>query len=228
MTNIDLAFGAVAATYDQTRTALIPDYEKVYGAALDVLSPVLEDGGRVLDIGTGTGAFAAELVNRCPDCTFVLSDISQKMLDQARAKFAGDERFNYVLGNVITDPLNGPYDAVISSFVIHHMSDAEKAAVFKRIAGELKPGGTFVNIDQFTSGCEVRDEALFYDWVEDCRKAGASEEDLKAAIARIEEFDQNASIEDQFAWFRQGGFASAETVYKNYFWAVFVARMPTS
>ncbi|MGI9482124.1 MAG: class I SAM-dependent methyltransferase [Hyphomicrobiales bacterium] len=228
MTNIDQAFGAVAATYDQVRTALIPDYDDVYGAALSVLVPNLSNGGRILDVGAGTGAFAAELANDCPVCTFVLADISEEMLEQAKSKFEGDDRFSFVQGNVISDPMPGPFDAVISSYVIHHMSDGEKAAIFKRIAGALKPGGLFVSVDQFTTECEVRDEALLHDWLEDCRQAGAGKEDLDAAISRMEQFDQNATIEDQLDWLCDGGFASAETIYRKYFWAVFVARKPSS
>jgi len=218
------AFGAVAKAYDQARGALIPDYVEVYGAAVDALKPHLADGGRVLDIGAGTGAFAAELANACPNCSYVLTDISQEMLDQSKEKFAGDDRFSFLHANVVVDPLPGPFDAVISSYVIHHMSHDEKASLFARVSDQLVPGGMFVNIDQFSIGDEAGDAALRAEWLRDVRAAGVGEVSLTAAIGRMDAFDQNALAQDQLEWLKAGGFPFAEIAYERYFWAVFVAR----
>ncbi|MGI9373054.1 MAG: class I SAM-dependent methyltransferase [Hyphomicrobiales bacterium] len=224
MTEIADAFGGVAKQYDQARSALIPDYDHLYGNAVAALSDHLDAGGHVLDIGTGTGAFASELANAEPKCTFLLSDISHGMLNEARKKFDGDARFDFMHGDITGVELPGPFDAVKSSFVIHHFSHEDKANVFSSVAQALKPGGLFVNIDQFTTGHDHHDAQLRADWERDVRKVGIDEGDLTAAIDRMDAFDQNASIDDQLTWMLEGGFKSAEITYKNYFWGVFVAR----
>lgn len=222
--NIANAFGAAAKSYDQVRGALIPDYDAVYGAAVGALTTHLANGGRVLDIGSGTGAFAAELANACPKCSFVLSDISQDMLAQAQEKFAGDDRFLFLHANVIADPLPGLFDAVISSYVIHHITHAEKATLFTRVAEQLKPGGMFVNLDQFSVGDAAGDAALRAEWERDVRAAGVDEDSLVAAIGRMDDFDCNALAPNQLGWLKAGGFSAAEIIYEKYFWAVFVAQ----
>src|SRR3954447_7220419 len=57
-------------------------------ALVQALAP--EPGARVLDVATGTGMVAAELLARCRDCTVVGLDQSPEMLSAARARFGGD------------------------------------------------------------------------------------------------------------------------------------------
>ena len=45
----------------------------------------------------------------------------------------------------LTDPLPaGPFDLVVSALAIHHLEGPDKADLFARIAGVLRPGGRFV------------------------------------------------------------------------------------
>ena len=45
----------------------------------------------------------------------------------------------------LTDPLPaGPFDLVVSALAVHHLRGPEKADLFARIAGVLRPGGRFV------------------------------------------------------------------------------------
>jgi hypothetical protein len=61
-------------------------------------------------------------------------------------------------------------------------------------------------------------------WKKDALKAGAQEQDLEDGITRMEAMDINADLDDQVLWLKKAGFAGVEVVYRNYFWAVFVAR----
>src|SRR4030088_1196624 len=63
-------------------------------ALVDAVAPAR--GTRVLDVATGTGMVAAELLARCGDCTVVGIDQSPQMLTGARARFAGDSRVELV------------------------------------------------------------------------------------------------------------------------------------
>jgi tRNA (cmo5U34)-methyltransferase len=88
-------FDAAAATYDRSRHALLPDYDDLYGAAVEALALNGDEPARVLDLGAGTGGFSIEVVNADPGAQVHLVDVSSKMLEQARAKFASDERFSF-------------------------------------------------------------------------------------------------------------------------------------
>jgi SAM-dependent methyltransferase len=45
----------------------------------------------------------------------------------------------------LTDPLPpGPFDLVVSALAVHHLEGPDKAALFARVRGVLRPGGRFV------------------------------------------------------------------------------------
>jgi tRNA (cmo5U34)-methyltransferase len=56
----------------------------------------------------------------------------------------------------LTDPLpGGPFDLVVSALAIHHLKALEKADLFARIAGVLRPFGRFVLGDVVIPGDAV-------------------------------------------------------------------------
>jgi tRNA (cmo5U34)-methyltransferase len=65
------------------------------------------------------------------------------MLDAARTRLHGVKVELRVAE--LTDPLpDGPFDLVVSALAVHHLAGPDKAALFARIAGVLRPGGRFV------------------------------------------------------------------------------------
>jgi tRNA (cmo5U34)-methyltransferase len=61
-------------------------------------------------------------------------------------------------------------------------------------------------------------------WKKDVLAAGALEQDLEDGLKRMAEMDINAELDDQVLWLEQAGFSEVEVVYRNYFYAVFVAK----
>jgi tRNA (cmo5U34)-methyltransferase len=217
-------FDAAAATYDRSRHALLPDYDDLYGAAVEALALNGDEPARVLDLGAGTGGFSIEVVNAHPGAQVHLVDVSSKMLDQARAKFAADERFSFAQMDIVADEFGTGWDRVMSSFVIHHLTHEDKRKVFAKAAAALKPGGIFVNVDQVQACSQAVQDIHMRLWKKDVLAAGALEQDLEDGLKRMAEMDINADLDDQVLWLQRAGFAEVEVVYRNYFYAVFVAR----
>src|SRR4051812_15056583 len=139
-------FDAQAASYDAPRRRLIPPFDAFYGTAVEALALLGRAPERVLDLGAGTGLLAARVAEAYPDAQIVLVDGAPAMLEQARVRLG--ERTEHRVAD-LADPLpEGPFDAVVSALAIHHLDDAAKQDLFRRVKEALPPGGVFVNAEQ--------------------------------------------------------------------------------
>jgi demethylmenaquinone methyltransferase/2-methoxy-6-polyprenyl-1,4-benzoquinol methylase len=119
--------------------------------ALD-LAP-LGDGGRALDVGTGTGDFALALLARWPQSASVTGiDISPGMLEVARrraAKAGLGARYERLVASVESLPFaDAQFDVAIAGFVIRNVGDIPRGlSEMRRV---LRPGGRAVILDLHT------------------------------------------------------------------------------
>ncbi len=118
-------------------------------ALLEFIRP---DTRRILDLGTGDGRLLAWVRQHHPDTEAVAVDFSPAMLTEARKRFGADSRVT-VIDHNMDDPLPalGKFDAVISSFAIHHLEHERKRALYEEIFGLLNPGGVFCNLEHVAS-----------------------------------------------------------------------------
>lgn len=220
-------FDRAATAYDAERRALIPCFDAFYGAALAALDGLVP-GARVLDLGAGTGLFSGLLAAGRPDLDFTLCDISEGMLEAARARFAGlGVAAELVVADYATDMPAGPYGAVISAVSIHHLDDAGKAATLAAAHSRLTPGGIFVNAEQIAGETTAEEAALDRDWEADARALGASARTIAAARGRMAH-DRCVTPAENFAMMRAAGFASVCETFREGRFAVFTARASTA
>ena len=104
-----------------------------------VLLEVLGQPARVLDLGTGDGVLVALVRSAWPDVQAVAVDFSPTMLDAARGRFAADGAVE-VIEHDLDQPLPdlGTFDAVVSSFAIHHLDPPRQRALYGEVFGALR------------------------------------------------------------------------------------------
>ncbi len=99
---------------------------------------------KILDSGCGDGTFWLKNKERIPKgCTIVLSDMSQGMIEKAKANLKGlDGNFQYRIANVDNLPFKDEeFDIVMVNYMLQFVEDRSKA--FKEIKRVLKKDGTF-------------------------------------------------------------------------------------
>ena len=97
---------------------------------------------RVLDIGTGDGRLLSMILAWQPNAAGVGLDFSPAMLEQARSQFAGNKNVQIVEANLEEYlPKLGTFDAIVSSFAIHHCSHERKRSLYEEAYRMLNPGG---------------------------------------------------------------------------------------
>ena len=135
---------------------------------------------RVLDLGSGTGNLALRLT---AFGELVCVDVSQEMARIARRKLARHDAIEWVRADLLAyfDTPGPPFDAVVSSYVIHHLVEDEKQQLFERISGRLASGGRVAFGDLMFESAQARRDTL----------------DAYRASGRAELADD---IEDEFFW----------------------------
>ena len=100
-------------------------------------------GDTVLDVATGTGAVAAELMRR-KRCAVVGLDQSPEMLAEARRRLDG--RVPLVEGRAESLPFaDASFDALTFTYLLRYVDDP--AATLRELARVVRPGGTIAGLE---------------------------------------------------------------------------------
>jgi demethylmenaquinone methyltransferase / 2-methoxy-6-polyprenyl-1,4-benzoquinol methylase len=113
-----------------------------------LLSRVPRTGGtqRVLDLATGTGALALDLLER-PGTRVVGADITRPMLEQAlaRAKAAGKPLDVVECTGEALPFADESFDAIVFAYLLRYVSDVP--GTLRGLARLLRPGGVMASLD---------------------------------------------------------------------------------
>ncbi len=130
----------------------LPPIERAYSVArfsilrsklLSVMDLLLTDEGRILDVGCGFGLFAAYFAQTHPRRRIVGVDPNGRRIILAKRvmESLGLQDHTFVVGDVRTAPIEGPFDAVYVLDVMHHLPSEDQEDVLERLRALLAPGG---------------------------------------------------------------------------------------
>jgi tRNA (cmo5U34)-methyltransferase len=123
------------------------------------------------------------------------------MLEPARRRIVGEPRVRVVEHNMDTSlPPLGSFDAVISSFAIHHLVHERKRALYREIFGVLNPGGVFCNLEHVSSPSERLHEDFLVR--------------IGFTVETEDPSNKLLDVETQLGWLREIGFADADCQWK--------------
>ena len=139
---------AVARQYDRAARAYDrrwAGYVRDTHALLDAVARV-RPAERVLDVGCGTGMFAARLAARHPAQRVVGVDVSAGMLAEARRTTAAFPNVRFECAPATALPVaDAAFDVVVTASALHYVRDPGAALAEARRV--LRPGGRFVFVE---------------------------------------------------------------------------------
>jgi tRNA (cmo5U34)-methyltransferase len=183
---------------------------------------------RFLDLGSGDGATSELLLDASPRAEGVLVDLSAPMLERAGARLARfSGRWQPHRGDLAGSDWAAAlpatrYDAIVSSFAIHHLPSADKRRLFVEVLTLLEPGGMFLNMDIVTVAGPLQgifEEQMAANQVQAERAQGGAradaeiEHELHAGFDSDDE-DRPDSAEQQVSWLAEAGFENPEIQFK--------------
>ncbi len=193
MTNQEARYDRIAEGYAEWWS---PIHRPATMELLDEIAPAMDAGAtRVLDIGSGTGALAAEIAARWPRAHITGVDISARMLAIAARTVAAlpdraCDRVTLVRAPADRLPFaDGTFDIAVSAFVLQLVPSRPRA--LREARRVLAPGGSLATVSWMPGGMlgadAAYDDALVVAGLEP-REDGTIRDDpasLEVAAARL-------------------------------------------
>lgn len=155
-TAVDLDRGTVEQAYDRWA----PVYDLVFGGVFSkgrqaAIAATNEIGGRVLEVGVGTGI---SLPQYAPHVRIFGTDISEQMLNKARRRVE-ELKLKNVEGLAVMDAENlefadDSFDVVMAQYVVTAVPNPEKA--MDEFARVLRPGGELIILTRVSADAGMR------------------------------------------------------------------------
>jgi tRNA (cmo5U34)-methyltransferase len=171
-------------------------HAKDYEATLLEFLP--QPTNRFLDIGAGAGR--------------LLSLVNPGNPPRSAWPWISRRRVEHDLDRAL--PPLGAFDAVVSSFAIHHVAHERKRTLYAEIYGLLQPGAIFLNLEHVASPNASLHESF--------RQA------LGCTVQTEDPSNKLLDFELQLGWLREIGFVDVDCHWKWREMALLAGRRPTS
>ncbi len=112
------------------------------------LVPTVDLSGRrtLLDLGGGPGTYAIQFCMHNPQLTAVVFDLptTRPFAEKTIERFGQRSRISFQDGDFIKDPINGKYDVVWISHILHGDSPADCQEIIKKAVSALETNGMVI------------------------------------------------------------------------------------
>jgi tRNA (cmo5U34)-methyltransferase len=213
--------GVAADDYDRTIRTFIPSYERMVATVAHWLEGHVPADGLVVDLGAGTGALGAAVLEALPDVRVELVDIDPDMLEVAAARCARHAGRFRVRHARFQDELPRCH-AVVASLALHHVAtQAEKRELYRAIHDALEPSGLLVVADAliYPEGQERR--RMIDDLFAHMAENGISASEAEVHLGQWAEEDFYVPLPDELGLIADAGFPRPDIFWRDGLIAVY-------
>jgi SAM-dependent methyltransferase len=145
-------------------TATYPERSRFIDAFVREVAALNLASTTIVELGSGPGVLAEQLLARCEIERYWLVDFSAEMHALARERLGDDVRANYLLAD-FRDPewtrkINGQVDVAVSMQAVHELRHASRTPdLYRQLADVVRPGGSLFVCDNLRTPDDNR--ALF-------------------------------------------------------------------
>ena len=204
-----------AQQYDAEIRRFIPYYDDMIVTGVELLTALAPPAAHVLDLGGGTGALSAAVLEGMPDAHVTLIDIDADMLDEARRRLEGFVgRVTFREGSFFGDLPDA--DAVVASLALHHVHDLNtKTALYRRIHDALAAGGVLLNLDAAVTEDARLNALVFERMAARMGENGISDAEARSHFAAWAKEDRYFPLDAELGALREAGFDEVECFWRR-------------
>ena len=195
-------FDARLDGYEEHQLTCIEGAQTFYPFTASCLPTV--PGANILDLGCGTGLELDYYFKLNPTAKVTGIDLAPGMLAALKKKFA-DKAITLIRGSYFDLPFpENSFDAAVSVESLHHFTQAEKTALYRKLYTALKPDGYFILTDYFAPS-DVEEIAL-----RSQLERLKAQQGIHIKDNEFYHFDTPLTVEHETEAFRKAGFSSVE------------------
>jgi tRNA (cmo5U34)-methyltransferase len=169
----------------------------------------------ILDLGSGDGRLLTLIGLVHPEARAVALDFSTTMIERLQTRFEANPLVRVIVHdlNVTLPEFDCRFDAIVSSFAIHHLAHERKRALYDEVFDRLTPGGAFCNLEHVASATPSLHTQFL-------KKLGipAGQEDPSNKLL---------DVETQLSWLRDIGFVDVDCLWKWRELALLIGMKPS-
>jgi len=205
--------GLAASDYDAEIRRYFPTYEQMIDTVVGIVGTL--DTPYVIDLGAGTGALGAAVLDHVPSARVQFLDIDPAMLEVARARVVrhGDRA---ELRRASFDDVLPACDAVIASLSLHHVPELDrKRALYARVHEALRPGGVLLIADITVHETGPAHDHIYDRWAAMMAQSGITRPEAEALFAKWAGEDRYYPLAVELDQLRAAGFAQPDCFWKH-------------
>ncbi len=215
----------VAALYSQRDPIWLPEFRQMFALVPELLKPHVKPGSLILDVGAGTGNLSRTVLEAVPGVSCVLMDFSANMLSAVPlvlASFAG--RYDTLVADFMDAEYGeAKYEAIISSFAIHHCRGMEEyVELYRKFTGALKPGGIFVCCDVVAGADDTLSQLNEEGWRAFLKEQSLEDAEVERILSNYHVEDSPLDCPSHLTLLKEAGFSTVDVVWKRSNFAVYI------
>lgn len=176
----------VAKAFDDMLARSIPDFETMRRGVTELAANHLPLKGTLLDLGCSRGGAIADLVERRPDVRYLGLEISDPMIEAARARFDPDDVT--IMKHDLREPFptQTGFDVILAVLTIQFTPIEHRPKILSRVYQALNPGGMFILVEKVLGETDWLNDLLVARYYDLKRAHGYSDEAIERKRLSLE------------------------------------------
>ena len=209
----------VANVFDDMLGRSIPGYENMRETVIRMITPIISNGGYVLDLGCSHGEMIAKLIKELGQSLYVNYvgvDSSTAMVSKARKRFADDERVTIVHADIADAEMQRlRYDAVLSILTLQFIPIEHRQEILKQVYDSLSPNGCFILVEKVLGESWIGQDHLVSVYHQMKKDNGYSDEQIEAKRKSLQNVLVPIRASENIRMLKSAGFSVVQPFWQN-------------